>query len=128
MSKIEVILADDHKIFREGIKALITSECNCSVIAEAANGQELLNALEIKQPDLILLDINMPIMSGTDACLIIKEKYPTIKIIVLSMFSEIDFYRKMIAVGVNGFVLKSSGIDELSQAIAKVVNIVNRTS
>ena len=121
MIKTKVIIADDHKIFREGIKALITSLCNCSVIADVSNGVELITAVEENQPDLILLDIDMPIMNGTEACQIIKNKYPKVKIIALSMFSEIEFYQKMIEVGVNGFVLKSSGIDELSLSIAKVI-------
>jgi DNA-binding NarL/FixJ family response regulator len=117
----KIILADDHKMFREGIRFLLEKTGNFDVIAEASNGKELLEQLKTQKPGLILLDISMPEMGGIECAEIINELYPSIKMIALSMYNDIEYYHKMVQAGVNGFVLKDSGGNELLEAIEKVL-------
>lgn len=117
---IKIILADDHKIFRESLRKLLSSERIAEVIAEAGNGKQLLELLETHNPDLILMDISMPIMDGIETTRLAMEKNPTLKILSLSSFGDEKYYFKMVEAGVKGFVLKNSGISELEQAIKEV--------
>jgi DNA-binding NarL/FixJ family response regulator len=90
---------------------------NYRVIAEAANGRQFLNLLENQIPDLVLMDINMPVMDGIEAATLAHEKFPDLKIITLSMYGEEDYYYKMVNAGVKGFVLKNSDIKEVKNAL-----------
>ena len=117
-----LILVDDHKMFRESLKKLIVSESIANVIGEAANGQEFLNLLQTLKPDIVLIDISMPIMGGIEAATKSLELYPDLKMITLSSFGNEQYYYAMIEAGVKGFVLKSSGITELLQALDEVAN------
>lgn len=114
---LKVILVDDHTIFREGIKSLITIEKIATVVAEAKDGIEFLNLLEVHQPDLVLMDISMPEMNGIDATRIAIEKFPKLNILALSSYSDSEYHQKMIEAGVKGFVLKDAGMNELREAI-----------
>ncbi|MCK4922738.1 MAG: response regulator transcription factor [Bacteroidales bacterium] len=116
------MLVDDHKLFREGIRFVINQMDNINVVDEASNGKELLEILETKKTDLILMDISMPEIDGVEATRIVTQKYPTIKILALSMFCDQEYYFKMINAGVMGFVLKESGKDELEEAIRTILN------
>lgn len=118
---IKIIIADDHTIFREGIVSILEDESDIIVLAQAVNGLELLDQLEELSPDLILMDISMKELNGIEASIQIKEKYPTIKILILSMHNEIDYILKVIEVGVDGYILKESGSQELLQAIRSIV-------
>lgn len=118
----KVILADDHRMFREGIRYLLEKTGNFDIIGEASNGNELLELLKTNRPGLILLDISMPEKGGIECAEIINELYPDIKMIALSMYNDIEYYHKMVQAGVNGFVLKDSGGNELLEAIEKVLN------
>jgi DNA-binding NarL/FixJ family response regulator len=117
---IKLIIVDDHKIFREGLKTLLEKIGKFEVIAEASNGQELIDILPYKKPDIILLDINMPVMDGTAAAEIISRDYPDIHILVLSMFGEEEYYHKMIQIGAKGFILKETGYRELEKALEDI--------
>jgi DNA-binding NarL/FixJ family response regulator len=119
---VQIILADDHKIFRESLKKLLSSEMDAEVIAEAGNGKELLEKMENHSPDLVLMDISMPIMDGVEASKKLMEKYPELKILTLSSFGDEKYYYKMVEAGVKGFVLKNSGLSELEQAITEVAS------
>lgn len=119
-NKIKIILVDDHKMFREGLKYALAAINKFEVVAEAGNGEEFLALLENHSPDIVLIDIAMPKLSGYDATIKAIEKYPDLKIIALSMFGEEEFYYKMIYAGVKGFVLKQSSCDELEIAIKSV--------
>ncbi|MBN2166367.1 MAG: response regulator transcription factor [Marinilabiliaceae bacterium] len=121
MNKVKLFLVDDHKIFREGLKQLIEIEEVGTVIAEASNGQEFLTKLEDAVPDLVLMDISMPVMNGIEATKLAKEKYPDLTILALSMHGDEEYYYKMIEAGVKGFLLKDSGIKEIERAIYSVV-------
>jgi DNA-binding NarL/FixJ family response regulator len=120
--KIQVALVDDHKLFRSGINFIISDTEDIEIAFEASNGQEFLNFIDNYQPDLVLMDINMPIIDGVEASKRALEKYPDLKILVLSMFGEVDYYNTMIDLGVKGFILKDIDNDELLDAIRKVNN------
>jgi len=116
-AKRKVIIVDDHTLFRNGLRILLNNMDNYQVIAEAANGKQFLDLLDCNSPDLVLLDINMPVMDGIEAATLAHEKYPDIKIITLSMYGEEDYYYKMVNAGVKGFVLKNSDIKEVKAAL-----------
>lgn len=115
--KRKVIIVDDHTLFRNGLRILVNTMEEYTVVAEAANGKQFLELLEKGLPDLVLLDINMPVMDGIEAATIAHEKYPDLKIITLSMYGEEDYYYKMVNAGVKGFVLKNSDIKEVKTAL-----------
>jgi DNA-binding NarL/FixJ family response regulator len=117
LTKRSIIIVDDHTLFRNGLRILLNNIDKYEVIAEAANGQEFLDLLENSHPDLVLLDINMPVMNGIEAATLAKEKYQGIKIITLSMYGEEDYYYKMVNAGVKGFLLKNSDINEVTTAL-----------
>jgi len=120
--KINIVITDDHKLFRKGIIALLEDFDFIGEINEASNGKELLDLLsEIKiLPDLILLDLRMPIMDGVEAHKKIKDLYPEIKIIILTMEDDEQFILHLISEGVNGYLLKNADPVEMEQAILKV--------
>ena len=119
--KPEIIIVDDHLIFRQGLKSILTLENIANVIGEASNGIELLELIKVLKPDLVLMDIDMPRMNGMDATEKALELLPDLKIIAFSMFSDEEYYYKMIDRGVKGFILKTSGINELENAINNVM-------
>lgn len=115
--KRKVIIVDDHTLFRNGLRILLNTLEDYQVVAEAANGKQFLELLEKSMPDLVLLDINMPVMDGIEAATIAQKLYPDLKIITLSMYGEEDYYYKMVNAGVKGFVLKNSDIKEVKTAL-----------
>ena len=119
--KPNIIIVDDHLIFRQGLKSIITLENIANVIGEASNGIEFIELLSDLKPDLVLMDIDMPRMNGLDATEKALEILPELKIIAFSMFSDEEYYYKMIDRGVKGFILKTSGINELETAIQNVM-------
>jgi DNA-binding NarL/FixJ family response regulator len=121
MGKLKVILADDHIIFRQGLASLLNKGI-ADVVAEASNGAELLEIIPKFNPDLVLMDISMPVMDGIEATRIISEKFPGVKVLALSMFGDQEYYHQMIHAGAKGFVIKSSGINELEKAINEIAS------
>ena len=113
----KIIIVDDHQLFREGMKLLIEMENIGQVIAEAENGQVFLDMLDSHSPDLVLMDIEMPVMDGEEATRKAREMIPNLKVLALTMQSEKDYYASMIQAGVMGFVVKTSGKQELERAI-----------
>jgi DNA-binding NarL/FixJ family response regulator len=120
--KIQLALVDDHQLFRNGINFIISDTKDIEIAFEASNGKEFLDSLDHYQPDLVLMDINMPVIDGVEATRRALIKYPALKILVLSMFGEVDYYNTMIDLGVKGFILKDIDNDELIDAIHKVYN------
>lgn len=116
-TKRNVIIVDDHTLFRNGLRILLNTLEDYQVIGEASNGKQFLELLEKNVPDLVLLDINMPVMDGIEAATIAQKLYPDLKIITLSMYGEEDYYYKMVNAGVKGFVLKNSDIKEVKTAL-----------
>ncbi len=117
----KIMLVDDHTLFRNGLRILLNNLNEYKVTAEAANGQEFIDLLESHVPDLVLLDIDMPVMDGIDAARLALEKLPDLKIITLSMYGEEDYYYKMVDAGVKGFLLKNSDINEVKAALQTVL-------
>jgi DNA-binding NarL/FixJ family response regulator len=120
MEKIKIILVDDHQMFREGLKFVLKQIQEFDIIGEASNGEEYLKLLERDQPHVVLMDIGMPVMDGIAATEKTTESYPQINVIALSMFSDQEYYHKMVAAGVKGFLIKEAGIDELEKAVKAV--------
>ena len=114
---VKVMLADDHALMREGIKHLLEFDGSIEVIDEANNGKECLEKLEKIEPDILLLDINMPDMNGIEVLKELKKQNKNIKILMLTVHSEVEYLIKAIDIGANGYILKDSGSLELKQAI-----------
>lgn len=113
----KIIIADDHKIIIEGLTSLVTENDNICIVGTAVNGREALSLLEKNEVDIAVLDIEMPEIDGLDLTKIIKEKFPKTKVLILTMHDEIGFIRKMMEAGVNGYILKNKGKEELVTAI-----------
>lgn len=118
---IKIIIADDHQLFIEGIQSLIQSIKHMEVVAEVANGKELLEKLETTSCDIILMDINMPEMDGIEATKQVRSAYPDIKVLMLTMFSNKEYIEKLLRVGAHGYILKNTGMEELREAIETLV-------
>jgi len=121
--KVNIVVTDDHKLFRKGMIALLEDFEQVGELYEAGNGIELLNLidrLEI-QPDLVLLDINMPIMDGVEATKRLRKDYPEIRILILSMEDAPQLVSHLVNEGVNGYLLKNADPDELEIAVRKVM-------
>lgn len=118
---IEVVLADDHAIVRQGLGAVISQEPDIKVISEASNGKEVVEIARKKCPDVFIIDITMPVLNGLEASNQIIQMNPKNKIIILSMHDNRVFIEKALSFGIKGYVLKDSAADEIIQAI-RVVN------
>ena len=118
--KISVHICDDHQMMIDGLKLLIADIEGISVVGQSKNGKELLKWLDTNEVDVILLDINMPVMDGIEACKKINENETEVKIIFLSMINQSSIVHSLIQSGAKGYLLKNSGHDELADAIAKV--------
>jgi DNA-binding NarL/FixJ family response regulator len=121
MKKPGIIIVDDHKLFRSGLKYILEESGLYQVIAEASNGAEFLDLLNNTTPDLVILDINMPVMNGIDAAKKALGLYPGLPILILSMHSESEYYTVLLETGVRGFVLKDADNEEFFNAISKVL-------
>ena len=117
---IKLIITDDHRMFRESLRKILTLEEIADVIAEASNGKELLELLDHHKPDMVLMDISMPEMDGIEATTKAIEKQPGLKVLTLSSFGDEKYYLHMVEAGAKGFVIKNAGIAELEKAIAEV--------
>jgi len=121
MTKMKIAIVDDHKILRNGLKMLLHAMENTEVVIEASNGKEFIDQLQHIVPDLLIIDINMPVMSGDEAIRIAREILPDLKIIVLSMNNEAQYFKTMNELGVDGYIIKESDYDELEHAIETVM-------
>ncbi|MRT94304.1 response regulator transcription factor [Ancylomarina sp. 16SWW S1-10-2] len=120
--KLNIFLVDDHSLFREGLRFLLANSNFVAEIKEAKNGQEFLEGLQNFKPDIILMDIDMPIMNGIEATLQAIKNDSHLKIIALSMYSDENFYTEMIEAGAKGFLLKNSQFIDVETAIKEVYN------
>ena len=119
---IKVLLVDDHKIVRDGIKVLLQDESDIEVIGEAENGKHALEVLNEITPDLLIVDINMPVMNGIECAREVVKHFPQVKILALTMLNEQEHIKNMIAAGAGGYILKNSGKEELIDAIKTVTS------
>ena len=121
IKKTKVAIVDDHKILRDGLRLMIDNMDNVEIVIEASNGKEFIDRLQLVQPDLVIIDINMPVMVGEEAVSIVKSQYPSMKVLVLSMNNEEQYYKTMNNLGVDGFIVKESDYNELRHAIQVVL-------
>jgi DNA-binding NarL/FixJ family response regulator len=120
--KIKILIADDHAIVREGLKQIVAEEKDMQVAGEAANAFELMELLKSKEWSIVVLDINMPGKSGLEALKDIKQIYPHLPVLILSMFSEDQYGLRAIKAGASGYLKKVSAPTELVTAIRKIVS------
>lgn len=118
---IRLLIADDHRLFIEGMKLLVQSEADLLCVGEAANGVEALQFLEKNPVEVILLDIDMPVMNGMDACVEIKKRFPKVKILALTMYNQPSIIRQIMKNGASGYILKNTSKEELLDAIHAVM-------
>lgn len=117
---IKVMIVDDQELIRESLKIILSSKNDIKITALASDGQDVLNKIDNDKPDVILMDVRMPIMDGVTCTKIIKEKYPDIKIIVLTTFDDDEYIYDAIKYGADGYILKGISLDELYNAINNV--------
>ncbi|OQA00082.1 MAG: Transcriptional regulatory protein DegU [Bacteroidetes bacterium ADurb.Bin408] len=120
--KYKIFIVDDHEIFRNGLKMVLGRLKYLEVAGEASNGKEFLNALDVQSPDIVLMDIEMPIMNGIEATIEALNIKPDLKIIALTMFNEDEYVQNMIDAGVRGFLIKNINKETLDKAIQTVIN------
>jgi two-component system, NarL family, response regulator DegU len=120
MPAIKVVLADDHEIVRNGIKILLESEGDLEVVGEASDGQEALDECKTKQPDILIVDINMPKMNGIETIRQLKAYSPSTKALVLSMHEDEEYILQSVEMGATGYLLKGSNKQEFLKAIHTV--------
>lgn len=118
---IKMVIADDHKIFRDGFKVLLKKQDKVKLIGEAADGMELVQVVTALQPDVVITDIKMPGTDGVKACKIIRQEFPHIPVIALSMFNDDNLVLDMFDAGAAGYLLKNTNKEELLQAITAVL-------
>jgi two-component system response regulator DegU len=121
MKNIKIAVADDHILFRQGISGLLNEQEGLKVIFEATNGQELLEILEKKIPDVILMDIQMPVMDGIKATKLVSVLYPEVKIIVITMHENEQMACHLLENGASGFLAKNTDIEIVIHAIFEVM-------
>ncbi len=121
MDKASIILADDHFPVRKALRRVIQEDPNFCVIYEAGDGMELLKLLEKTTPDIVILDISMPGLSGLETSVIIKKLYPEVKIVILTMHREKEYFLQAFKNGVDGYAIKDEA-DDIKVAIKSVLN------
>ena len=120
-SKLKVYLAEDHNVVRKGMQRLLSSFERIGTVKDAANGKELISLIEEDQPDAVILDVEMPVMGGIEAAKIIADRYPAVKILILTMHNEVVFINRLLDIGVHGLLSKSAEPKEVEVALDSIV-------
>ena len=120
MSKIRILIADDHAMVREGLKQLIELEDDIIVVAQAGNGSEAIEKIVEYKPDIVLLDINMPELSGLEVLVYLRDNEINTNVIIVTVHNEVEYLYKAVDIGVKGYVLKDSESDILIRAVRSV--------
>jgi DNA-binding NarL/FixJ family response regulator len=118
--KLRIVLAEDHNTVREGIKLLVNAQEDMEVIGEAGDGEAAIELVKKLNPDIVLMDISMPVLNGLKAAKKLRSLYPDIKILTLTRHTDDGYLRQLISAGANGYVLKQSAPSELINAIRSV--------
>lgn len=125
MDKIRVMIADDHELIREGLRQLLELDGNIEVVSEAGDGVECLEKLKRINPDVLLLDINMPRQNGLEVLKKIRDRNMNTRVLILTVHNEVEYLLKAVDIGVNGYLMKDSTSEELRKAIYAVMNNEN---
>ncbi len=120
--KISILIADDHTLFRSGIRALLEDEQDMVVVGDANDGREAVRLAAQLKPNVILMDIAMPLLNGLEATRQIKREHPEIHVLVLTMYDHEEYFRQMLEVGASGYIIKRAAAQELVAAIRAVHN------
>ena len=120
MSKIRVLLVDDHPLFREALRLLLATSNDVEVVGEASNGQEALEQLNVLEPDVVLMDISMPVMGGPEAARRMRRENPNVRLLVVSQHKESEYVVSMLGAGAAGFIPKTAPASDLLAAIKTV--------
>ncbi len=120
-SKLKVYLAEDHHVVRKGMQRLLCSFDRIGTVKDAANGRELISLIEEDQPDAVILDVEMPVMGGIEAAKIIADRYPEVKILILTMHNEGVFINRLLDIGVHGLLSKAAAPKEVEIALDSIV-------
>jgi DNA-binding NarL/FixJ family response regulator len=119
--KVRVVLADDHRILREGLRSIIERDLRMEVVGHAENGRDAVALVRTLNPDIVIMDIHMPELNGTEATRIIAREFPHVKVIALSMHSDRGIILEILRAGASGYLLKDCATDELERAIRTVM-------
>ena len=122
MEKINIFLVDDHQLIRDGIKALLNGVAEINIAGEASSGKELFLKLNEVSPDILILDISLPDISGIDITRRITEEYPSIRVLILSMYTDEHFILNAVKVGARGYLPKNTSREDLLEAIFAIYN------
>lgn len=122
MHKIRIAIADDYPVFRDGLKITLEADDNLEVVAEAGNGKELLQGISTTSPDIVLIDLNMPVLNGFETTRLLKEQHPAIKVIIISMYEDEKFVTHMKEAGADGYLLKNAEPEDIRGMIHNVYN------
>jgi len=120
MKPIKIAIADDYTIYRDGLKIGLIQDENLEVMLEAGDGEDLIKGIETNMPDVIIMDLKMPVMDGMEATKHIKKKYPDMKILVVTMYDDEKFVIHLMKIGANGYLLKNAEAEEIRKAIYSV--------
>jgi DNA-binding NarL/FixJ family response regulator len=120
MAKLHILLAEDHVVVRQGLKGLIDAQADMEVVGEAGDGEAAIRAVRELGPDIVVMDISMPLMSGTRATELLKQEFPEVKVLALTAHEDKSYIRQLLGVGVSGYVPKRIAAEELIHAIRTV--------
>jgi two-component system, NarL family, response regulator NreC len=122
MPKIRIAIADDHDVVRSGLRVLLRTSADFSIVGEAADGEEAVRLAEKTRPDVMLMDISMPNLDGIGATKIIKEKFPEVKVVILTVHEDEEYAYQILRAGASGYVLKNAGKRDIFKAIESAVS------
>lgn len=120
MAKIRIVIADDHAILRDGVRALLKQSEDFEVVAEAGDGHAAIEACRRETPDVVIMDINMPGLGGIEATLALRKEMPTLRILILTQYDDREYIRRLLKAGVAGYILKKSAGSALADAVRAV--------
>ena len=119
-SRYKIVLADDHVLIRHGIKNIVAKEKSLQIVGEVGDGEALLSFVKSNMPNLVILDISMPNINGVDLTTTLKKKYPALKILILTMHKNKQFFYRAMSAGADGYLIKSDSDNELLLAVNKI--------
>jgi two-component system response regulator NreC len=122
MKKTRILIADDHDVVRSGLKMLLRSHADFSIVAEAADGEEAVRLTDQHRPDVAILDISMPKLDGISATKMIKENHPEVKVLILTVHENEEYAYQVLKAGASGYILKNAGKKEIFEAVRSVLS------